>query len=45
MLLLLLIFGIIGIIVFHSFPAVVYMLVWYTLAVTILYITERIEGK
>ena len=43
MLLGLILFGIAGIVVFHSFPAVVYLLVWYELIVTCFYINERIE--
>ena len=45
MLLFLVLCGIVGIIVFHTIPAIVYMLVWYTLAVTLFYITERYEER
>ena len=45
MLLFLVLFGIVGIIVFHSIPALVYMFIWYTLIVTILFIEERIEDR
>lgn len=45
MLLALILFGIAGIVVFHSFPAVVYMLVWYVLIVTCFYISERSERR
>lgn len=43
MLAMLILLGIAGIVVFHAVPAVVYMLVWYTMVVTVCYICERRE--
>lgn len=43
MLAMLILFGIAGIVVFHAVPAIVYMLVWYTMVVTCLYFCERTE--
>lgn len=37
------IFGIIGIIVFHNIPVMLYMFVCYTICETILFIEEMIE--
>lgn len=36
--------GIVGIIIFHNFPAIVYMLVWYVMIGTCFIITEMFEG-
>ena len=45
MLTLCVLFGIAGIIIFHNFPPVVYMFIWYTLIVTCFWIEEKIESR
>lgn len=45
MLLLMVLMGIIGIVIFHAFPIITYLFGWYTLICTIFFITERIESR
>lgn len=45
MLMFLLLVGIAGMIVFHNFPGLVYLIAWYTLFVTVLFVEERIESR